>query len=167
MYWVLIFLMLLALILGGGPAREGFQEMFGFSGHRQPVTDTAFTFGSPSYSGYTDVTDAEGVTSDEVNVCVKATMGFVNERIGVCSYPVETNKIIKMQKEADIVYKCKFMFMVTSTNYPFMLGVESDVRNGQVIRAATQDMSEPVAGPRVEENFQEFSEIENLKVYSR
>lgn len=167
MYWVLIFLMVLALILGGGPVRENFQEMFGFSGHRDPISDTTISFGSESYNGYTDVTSEDGVTSDEVNTCVKATMNFINDRLKMCSYPVETNKITKLQKDADMIYKCQFMFMVKSTNYPFMLGVEADVRNGSVIRVATQDMHKPLGGPEVEENFKSFSEVENFKVYSR
>lgn len=165
-YWVIIIIMLTVLIVDS-PQRERFQEMFGFSGHREPIDETAFTFGS-ELNGYTDVTDQEGVSADEVNMCVKASLKFINEKLKMCSYPVETSKIHKMKRDQDVVYTCKFMFMVKSTNYPFMLGVETDVHaNGKVLRAATQDTYKGVVPEEREENFLSFSEVEDFKVYSR
>ena len=163
MYWVIIIVLIVILCMS--PQKERFQEMFGFSGHRESIEDTAFTFGSEQ-RGYTDVTDQEGVTADEVNACVNASLKFINDKFKMCSHPVETSKIQKMKKDSDVVYKCKFMFMVSSTNYPFMLGMESDVKNGKVVRASTQDMYKGV-NPEQEENFKSFSEIEDFKVYSR
>ena len=165
MYWVIIIVMILMLTLT--PQRERFQEMFGFSGHREPIESTTYSFGS-ELNGYTDVTDQEGVTADEVNTCVKASLNFINKKLNMCSYPVETNKIHKMKKDGDVVYTCKFMFMVKSTNYPFMLGVETDVHaDGKILRAATQDTYRGVVPKEREENFLSFSEVENFKVYSR
>jgi hypothetical protein len=140
--------------------------MFGFSGHREPIDDTAFEFGSEQ-TGYDDVTEQEGITSDEVNTCVIASMKFINDKFKMCSYPVETSKIQKMKKDSDVIYKCKFMFVVTSANYPFMLGMESDVKNGKVVRASTQGTYKGVPPPQAEENFKSFNEVEDFKVYSR
>jgi hypothetical protein len=73
-----------------------------------------------------------------------------------------------MKREDDVVYTCKFMFMVKSTNYPFMLGVETDVHaNGKVLRAATQDIYRGVVPDERDENFLSFNEVEDFKVYSR
>lgn len=168
MYWLLIILLIVVIMCTGG-RREGFQELFGFSGMKEPIDDTSFTYGpSGGYPDYTDVTDEDGVNHEEVNTCVKATMEFINKKLNMCSQPVETSKIRKLRKESDIIYECKFMFVVTSTNYPFMLGVETDVKNGKVVRAATQDMYRgKLPGDVHEENFKDFSEIESFKVYSR
>lgn len=167
MYWLIIILVVVYICMGCSQT-EGFQEMFGFSGHREPIENTAFTFGSGGdYPGYTDVTDLEGVNSDEVNTCIMATKKFVNDKLKMCSWPVETNKITKLKKDQDLIYKCQFMFVVTSTNYPFMLGVEVDIKNGGVIRASTQDMYRGKIPEKMENNFKSFGELEEFKVYSR
>jgi len=149
------------------PRREGFQELFGFSGRRKSIEDTYFVYGSEQ-AGFTDVTARDGVSNDDMNKCVSATMNFINDKLGMCSYPIETNSVKKMEKESVVVFSCKFMFLVTSTNYPFMLGVESDVSDGKITRVATQDMIKsqaPLSG--LDENFLSFNEIESQKVYSR
>ena len=167
MYWIII-LLVLVYFMCMCSTRENFQEIFGFSGMKKSVDDTSFQFGSGGeYPDYTDVTDDDGITHDEVNMCVKETMNMLNNKLSVCSYPVETSKIRKLVKDSDVIFTCKFMFMVTSTSYPFMLGMESDIKNGKVIRASTQDMYKGTAPPVREENFKDFSEVENLKVYSR
>ena len=164
MYWLIIIIVILVLCLF--PRREGFQEMFGFSGHRKSIDDTYFEYGSEQ-SGFTNVTSRDGVTHDDMNKCVSATMNFINEKLGICSHPVETSSVKKMEKDSEIVFRCKFMFLVTSTNYPFMLGVESDISGGKVIRASTQDMLKPRVPETMEDNFLSFNEIESQKVYSR
>ena len=168
MYWVIVVLLVVLIMCSGG-TREGFQEMFGFSGMKDKIDNTAFTFGpSGGYPGYTDVTDQEGVTHDEVNTCVKSTMEFLNKKLNMCSQPVETSKIRKLKMDSDFVYQCQFMFMVTSTGYPFMIGIESDVKNGKIVRASTQDVYKGKVPPGpLEENFKDFSEVESFKVYSR
>ena len=138
------------------PRREGFQE-----GH------THFVYGSEQ-AGFTDVTSRDGISNDDMDKCVSATMNFINDKLSMCSYPIETKSVEKMEKDSVVVFRCKFMFLVTSTNFPFMLGVESNVSDGKVIRAATQDMIKSQAPPDgLAENFMSFSEIESQKVYSR
>tara|TARA_B110000977_G_C11024719_1_gene472713 strand:+ start:162 stop:578 length:417 start_codon:yes stop_codon:yes gene_type:complete len=134
------------------------------------IDDTSFTFGPSTGFGpdYTDVTDTDGVTHDDVNMCIKESLNFINKKLSMCSQPIDTSKIRKLVNGTDVIYQCRFMLMVTSTGYPFVLGLEADIKNGKLIRASTQDIyrGDIPLGP-LEDNFKDFSEVETFKVYSR
>lgn len=169
MILILLAFLFIVLCVTRTPARENFQEMFGYSGFKEPVTSTYIDYGGDySITGFTDVTASHGINNNDVQVAVKATQEFIKKQLNMCSYPVETSKMLKFVKGSDVIFRCNFMFMVTSTSYPFVLGIDIDVKNGSVTRATTQDIYQgrnPSAG--LEDNFRKFSEIESFNVYSR
>ena len=168
MYWIVV--MLLFLILWAFPERERFQEMFGFSGYKKPITDTSLDYSSmgADMTKFSEVTDSEGVTFDEMNTVITAVQKFLREKFDFCVYPIETSKIEKFKhnETTSVLYKCKFMFMVTSSTYPFVLGVQAEVLDGKVVRASTQDMHKSTVGGESGDLMQ-YNEIESFTVYNR
>ena len=174
MYW-LLFLVVVFLLFVFQPKRENFQEMFGFSGYKKPVTDTDtfldYSAGNPDMTKFTDVSAKDGITYDIVNENIQVIQQFLKTKFNFCVYPIETSKISKLKhNETDsVIYRCRFMFMVTRSTYPFVLGLDVDVLDGKVIRAVTQDVYKGQAPPKkgLEENFLPFNEIESFNVYTR
>jgi len=168
MYWIIVILMF--LILKAFPEKERFQEMFGFSGYKKPITDTSLDYSSvgADMTKFSDVTGNEGVTFDEVSSCVTSVKNFLSEKFEFCVYPIETSKIEKFKhsETTSTLYKCKFMFMVTSSSYPFVLGVQAEVLDGKVVRASTQDMHKGTTGGSSGDLMQ-YNEIESFTVYNR
>jgi hypothetical protein len=174
MYWFLILFIVFLLLFVIQPKRENFQEMFGFSGYKKPVTgaDTFLDYsaGNPDMTKFTEVTAKDGITSDTVNENIQIIQNFLKTKFNFCVYPIETSKISKLKhNETDsVIYRCRFMFMVTSSTYPFVIGLDVDVLDGKVIRAVTQDMYKGQAPSKdLEENFLPFQEIESFNVYTR
>tara|TARA_B110000285_G_C14971751_1_gene536911 strand:+ start:294 stop:815 length:522 start_codon:yes stop_codon:yes gene_type:complete len=115
------------------------ENMFGFSGYKQPVDITIKT-GIPSLDGYSPVDSS--VSADEVNHCIEAATSFFSRKSGVCVYPIETNAFEKFYnlETKDIIYKFRIMFSTTSSGFPYGIGCTFYVKDGKVVGATTQQL---------------------------
>ena len=115
------------------------ENMFGFSGYKQPVDITIKT-GIPSMDGYSPVDS--NVSPDEVARCIEAATTFFSDKSGVCVYPIETNTFEKFYniENKETIYKFRTMFSTTSTGFPYGVGCTFYVKDGKVIGAMTQQV---------------------------
>jgi hypothetical protein len=109
------------------------------------------------------------MTHDDINNVVRTVTDFVSNHTKLCLYPIETNKIEKFinPESASEIVKVRFMYMVTSTGFPFMFGVDAEILDGKVVTAKTQELYKGGKKEMSSDNFLPFSEIENFHVYSR
>ena len=167
MLYLIFFVMIVFLLLQ--PKKENFVEMFGFSGYNTPIGSPELNVRKSNVRNSDYVPVKSGMTHDDINSVVRTVTDFVSKETKLCLYPIETNKIEKFinPQSASEIVKVRFMYMVTSTGFPFMFGVDAEVLDGKVVTAKTQELYNGGKKEMSSDNFLPFSEIENFHVYSR
>ena len=122
--------------------QENFVEMRGGAGYTTPISQINIDY-DVGVSTREYKLNFKGITADEVNMCVTKTSEFIKEQTGVCNTVIETNRMQLFKNEnGDKLFKCAFMYMTTSTNFPFGFSVNVDILgDGRIIRASTETMS--------------------------
>ena len=137
MIWIIVALFLLVVLMS---CKEKFVEMFGFSGYKKPVMNLDLNYSDVDFdlTGFTKVTGK--LTPDELDDVITATQEFISRTGKVCAYPVETSFVDRYVNNStgDKLAKCRFMFVTTSTNFPFGFGLTAVVLNGKVVATRTQ-----------------------------
>jgi hypothetical protein len=134
MMWILLVLLVIILLWG---TKEGFVEMFGFSGYSKPI-DVDINIPPPDLSAFNLSGDA--VTPDEVEKVLLPAQKFMKDKTGLCVYAIETNKIEKYVREKQIIYKFRVMFTVTNKGFPYGIGATFYIMDGKVVSAMTQQV---------------------------
>ena len=154
--WILLVLLVIVLLWG---SKEGFVEMFGFSGYSKPV-EVDINMPPPDLSSYSLSGDI--ITPDEVEKALLPAQKFIKAKTGLCVYAIETNKVEKYVREKQTLYKFRVMFTVTNKGFPYGIGATFYVMDGKVISATTQQVGgESSVKPYVSDygEFLSFDEI--------
>lgn len=159
----------------GQPKVEDFQELFGFSGYKKPVSHVSIDYNQKvNETDYKNVTTSEGVVNDDIQKCTTLACDFIKKETGLCVYAIETNKIEKyVNPKGEKLFKCRFMMTTTSTSFPFIFGIDFTIAGDQVVKARTQPLytkdDEKIKAytNTIEQNFQPFSNVEEFSLYTR
>jgi|SRR6056300_448810 len=103
-----LILMLVALVILSTRG-ESFVEMFGFSGHTKPIDYIRMNDPRPNLSGYTK-TEAK-IDNDMMEVFALQANEEISKRTGICTYIIETAKVVKYTGSDNDLYECVFMAM--------------------------------------------------------
>jgi hypothetical protein len=128
--------------------KETFVEQFAKAGYEAPKDniqiDVDLKFDDSDYNLVEDVT----ISPDEMRSCIVPTIELIKKETGLCVAPVETTKI-KLYTNTDNrkLFVCNFMFMVTSTGFPFGFGIDVTVLEGKIVKANTQKIHKGILKP--------------------
>ena len=145
--------------------REKFVEVFAKAGYEKTKDNFQINIDSNFNEMDFKLNDTASISHDELRACLVPTIELIKKETGLCVSPVETTKI-KLYENGDNtkLYKCKFMFMVVNSGFPFGFGIEVDVIDGKIIKAQTQTQTtlsntlKPFT-PELGENFLPASEL--------
>ena len=121
--------------------KESFTEIFGNAGYKTPVLEVNIDYDSGESTNGFKLNTSEGISSDEVSVCAVQASNLILNKTGLCSTIIENNKMqVFTNDQGDKLFKCRFMFMITSTNFPFGISMNVEVLNGKIIKGTTQPL---------------------------
>lgn len=127
---------------------ESFTEIFGGSGYKTPVLEVNIDYDNGQSTSGFKLNMSEGISADDVSMCTVQASKLIKEKTGLCSTVIETNKIqLFTNEQGDKLFKCRFMYMLTSTNFPFGISINVEILNGTLIKGTTQPLrtNSPVA----------------------
>lgn len=159
---ILFVALMFLMVTNQNNGRETFVELFSKSGYEKPKDDLQINVDlNFNESGFV-LNENASVSHDDVRMCLLPTIELIKKETGLCVSPVETTEIKMYQNEDKKLYKCKFMFMATSTGFPFGFGIEVTVIDGKITMARTQSSipseMKPFT-PEIGENFLPASEL--------
>ena len=136
-----IALLIVCIFCLQAPKKEKFVEIFAGSGYEKPKDTIDIDFNA-NVDESAFVLQDSGINNNEIRECVIPTINFIKKETGLCTVPIETNKV-ELFKSPDGVklYKCRFMMMVKDVGFPFGFGISVDVMNGQIIFARTETVT--------------------------
>ena len=121
--------------------KESFTEIFGGAGYKTPVLEVNIDYDSGQSTSGFRLNTSEGISADDVSMCVVQASKLILEKTGLCSTVIETNKMqIFTNDQGDKLFKGRFMFMITSTNFPFGISMNVEILNGKIISGTTQPL---------------------------
>ena len=121
--------------------KEPFTEVFGGAGYKTPVLEVNIDYDSGDSTSGFKLNTSEGISADEVSMCAVQASKLILDKTGLCSTIIETNKMqVYTNDKGDKLFKCRFMFMITSTNFPFGISMNVEVLNGKLIKGTTQPL---------------------------
>ena len=159
-----VFLILLALAIAWSCTKtENFTEIFGFAGYKTPTSNISINYTSSGVDMSKFQESGDAVTRDDINDCLKAAEKFMKDRTKLCAYPIETNKCTKYTDDSGAtLYRCRFMYSVTNTGFPFGFGASVDVLNGAVVAFNTQSSVSSNIKPMEQSTGADFVPIADL-----
>ena len=157
-------LVILVLLLVLGFRKEGFVEMFGFSGWAPPKVAPVFS-DQPTLTGF-EKNDNVKINNDVIQKFVQSTQTYLHEQ-SLCAYIISTDTIEEYVKPgAEPIYLVRFMLVSTGAKIPFGYGLTVFIQGDKVIGSRSQPMDikdtlAPYAGDLVD-NFLPASYIDGI-----
>ncbi len=136
----LIILGVICLLLICSRKRENFVELFGLAGYKPSITEVNISYDAGINTSNYKRNINYSVSPDETSMCSVQTSQFIRQKTNLCNRILDTNKfdIFTDPESNSILYKCRFMAMITSSNFPFGISVDVEILDGQVIKGTTQ-----------------------------
>lgn len=122
--------------------REGYREMFGFSGHKNEAAYPIINDQLRDISSYQEETVA--LTPDEIQEIVLGANKYVSDRLNECTYVIQTLDIKQYKRGAtssEGIIRAMFMIMRPSGYaYGFAVTVDVDLYSRKILGARTQPL---------------------------
>lgn len=125
--------------------KENFVEIFAQAGYSKPVSSPSINYDTHfDDSDFNLATATDGITYDQANECIQPIIRFVKSQTGLCTSPVEMNKMdVYVNSSGQKLFKCRLMLMVTNVGFPFGFEIIANVFNGKVVLANSQVVDIP------------------------
>ena len=144
-YLLAFILILIVLLLTTN--MEMFTETFGLSGYTKPVSQVKLNDPRPNLDGFEEL--EVSLDNDAMEDFVLKANKEIADRMGVCTYIIETTAVKGYKKDSDEVYELMFMVMKQGGfSFGFSVVASFEVKNGKsrVISLRTQPIGVEAPG---------------------
>jgi len=133
---IVVIVLLLIFIMS---QREGYREMFGFSGHKNEAAYPLINDRLRDISDYQEETVA--LTHDEIQEIVLGVNKYVSEKLNECTYIIQTLDVKQYKLPTGGIIRV--MFMIVRPNgyaYGFAVTADVDLYSRKILGARTQPL---------------------------